>query len=242
MRFARKAAGIVALGVGVLAADALATSLQISPVLIEMPAHANAVGMTLTNPGDEPVYGQVRVYRWDQSVLDDTLEPTQEIVASPPLVKVPPHGEQLIRLIRPVREPVSVERSFRVLIDEIPQPGTVASDSITIRLRYSVPVFVQPPALAGAPVLSWQLKRAGEGWLLCATNSGERHGQVGEVTVVTDRGEQALNQGLLGYVLPGHERHWKVPLADASIRGPLRLRAKINGQSEEATVQVLPSE
>ena len=53
----------------------------------------------LRNPDAMPVYGQVRVYAWEQRGGDDVL-PTDEIQVSPPIIQVRPGGEQLVRLAR----------------------------------------------------------------------------------------------------------------------------------------------
>ena len=52
------------------------------PVTIEFGTDDTATGITLRNPGERPVYGQVRVFRWDQADGKDTLTPTQDLVAA----------------------------------------------------------------------------------------------------------------------------------------------------------------
>ena len=47
-------------------------------------AAAGASGIMLRNPDAMPVYGQVRVYAWEQRGGDDVLLPTDEIQVSPP--------------------------------------------------------------------------------------------------------------------------------------------------------------
>ena len=61
-----------------------AATLQISPVMVEMAPQQGASGIMLRNPDAMPVYGQVRVYAWEQRGGDDVLLPTDEIQVSPP--------------------------------------------------------------------------------------------------------------------------------------------------------------
>lgn len=222
-----------------MCAAAQASSLQISPVTVDMPSDANAVGITLSNPGDQPLYGQVRVFRWGQNDTDDTLDATKDIVASPPLIQVAPHSDQLVRLVRQAHDTVPTEQSFRVLIDEIPRPGAEATNGVTIRLRYSVPIFIHPAGAIGKPNLSWQLLRGAQGWLLRVANTGDRHGQIGAATLATAGKTITLNKGLLGYVLAGHTQQWKIDLdPGAALQSPLTIRANVNGQPSEAAVAV----
>ena len=239
MSFVRARRFVFATAVVVACAATHATSLQISPVTVDMSSDANAVGITLSNPGDQPLYGQVRVFHWGQNDAGDTLDATPDMVASPPLIQVAPHSEQLVRLVRPSHGAVTTEQSFRVLIDEIPRPGSEASNGVTIRLRYSVPIFIHPAGAIGKPALSWQLLRGSQGWLLRVANAGNRHGQIGEVQLATAGKTLTLNKGLLGYVLAGHTQQWKIDLApETALRGPLTIRANINGQPSEAAVAV----
>ncbi|MBE1162027.1 fimbrial biogenesis chaperone [Dyella acidiphila] len=222
-----------------LCAAAQATSLQISPVTVDMPSDANAVGITLSNPGTQPLYGQVRVFRWGQNDTGDTLDATQDIVASPPLIQVAPHSDQLVRLVRQTQDAVATEQSYRILIDEIPHAGSDETNGVTIRLRYSVPIFIHPAGAIGKPNLSWQLLHDAQGWLLHVANTGNRHGQIGEVKLLAGGKTLTLNKGLLGYVLAGREQQWKVALdPQLALQGPLTLHAMINGQAIDATVSV----
>ena len=239
MPFVKAWRSVFAAVVAAACAAAQAASLQISPVTVDMPSDANAVGITLSNPGDQPLYGQVRVFRWRQGDTGDTLDATGDMVASPPLIQVAPHSDQLVRLVRRSHGAVTTEQSFRVLIDEIPRPGTEAANGVTIRLRYSVPIFIHPAGPIGKPDLSWQLLHGPQGWLLRVANAGNRHGQIGEVKLVAAGRTLILNKGLLGYVLAGRTQQWKIDLAPGTaLQGPLTIRANITGRPGEATVAV----
>ncbi|MBK3809088.1 MAG: molecular chaperone [Paraburkholderia nemoris] len=219
---------------------AQAATLQISPVMVDMSADANATGITLKNPGEKPLFGQVRVFRWDQASGEDTLTPTQDLVASPPLIQIGAHADQLVRLVRTTAQPSNAEQGYRVLIDELPEPDAAPTSGVTIRLRYSVPVFVEPSVDIGQPKLSWHLSRGAQGWLLRVDNSGKKRAQIAAVQLIDNAGNAyVINKGLLGYALAGRERHWPVTLPDnAGQSGPLKVRAAVNSLPAEATVNV----
>ncbi len=220
--------------------SAQAATLQISPVMVDLQSNESATGITLRNPGDRPLYGQVRVYRWDQSNRDETLTPTQELVASPPLIQIAAQADQLVRLVRTSPAPVAAEQSYRILIDELPAPDTAATSGVMIRLRYSVPVFVEPAGKAAQPVLSWHLVRDGQGWDLRVDNAGQRRAQIAAVQLVDSAGKvHEINKGLLGYALAGRMRQWPIRLpADADMSGAVKVRAAVNSLPAEAVVTV----
>ncbi len=215
-----------------------ASTLQISPVTVDLSPGENASGITLRNPGDTPLYGQVRVFRWDQANGDDVLTPTTDLAASPPLIQIPAHSDQLIRLVRAIPAPPSGEQSYRLLIDELPAPDEPVANGVTIRLRYSVPVFVEPAGTAGVPVLSWHLMHDNGHWVLRVDNSGSRRAQIAAVQLLDGTGNPYdINKGLLGYALAGRGRQWQVTLPpDTAPSGVMKIRAQVNALPAEATL------
>lgn len=224
-----------------LAGPVQAAMLQISPVTIEMAPGQNAAGLTLDNPGDQAIYGQVRVFRWDQSQGDDALSPTQDVVASPPLIQIQPNGEQLVRLIKTADKPSTSEQSYRILIDELTPEDMGPSSGVMIRMRYSVPVFIQPSGRSAPAALDWRLSRHGQDWTLQARNTGGRRAQISDVQLIAGSGKTIdLNKGLLGYALARKERRWEISLpANTVLDKDFRIRAIVNTIAQEDAIQLI---
>jgi len=223
-----------ALCVGWAAAVSQAATLQITPVTIELPPSAAAASMTLSNPGGRPIYGQVRTYRWTQENGTDVMTPTDALAASPPLLQIGANAEQLIRLVRTSRGTPAAEESYRVLIDELPAPGTPVDNGVTIRLRYSVPVFVEPDAAQASPRLDWRVEPDGTGMRLAVDNRGGRRAQISAVRLVDARGVvHEVTRGLLGYALAGSTRRWPLKL-NADAAALVRVQATVNAQPVDA--------
>lgn len=231
----RAAVTSVALAVACLAGGAAsAANLQISPVSITFKAGQGAAGITLQNQGDTPVYGQVRAYAWSQKDGEDALAETTELVVSPPIIEIAPRATQTIRLVLRTPAGAGNERSYRLLIDEIPR-GESPESGVDIRLRYSVPVFV-PPVTAATPALAWRVFRTGDDWMLTVANSGALHAQLGTTVLRNGAGQDfAISKGLLGYVLPGQQRTWKLPVdKNAALDGKLAVETTVNARPEAA--------
>ncbi|WP_321790504.1 molecular chaperone [Burkholderia pyrrocinia] len=216
------------------AAVASAATLQISPVTIELPTSATAASVALSNPGALPIYGQVRTYRWTQENGADVMTPTDALAASPPLLQIGANAEQVIRLVRTVRDTPAAEESYRVLIDELPVPGAPVANGITIRLRYSVPVFVEPATAPAPPRLDWRIEHDAQGLRLAVENRGGRRAQIAAVRLVDAQGTaHDVTRGLLGYALAGSTRHWPLKL-DANAAPFVRIQATVNTQPVDA--------
>ncbi|RUL77754.1 molecular chaperone [Dyella choica] len=212
-----------------------ASSLQISPVMIELRHSEGAAILTLRNPGDQSLYGQVRVFRWEQGGSQDNLSATQELVASPPLIEIPAHGEQYVRLVRSEQGNPIEEQSYRLLIDELPAADNAGENGVTIRLRYSVPVFVEPEGMTGAPTLSWHVRHGADGWWLRVTNTGRRRARISMVQFIAADGKAStVDKGLLGYALAGRSMQWRVNLdSQGALKTPIVIRANVNALAVE---------
>lgn len=213
-----------------------AANLQISPVTITMRAEQSSAGITLQNLGDAPLFGQVRVFLWDQANGEEALTPTQELVASPPIVEIAANSRQTIRLVRTQAGSAPQERTYRVLIDEVARDDDPARSGVDIRLRYSVPVFVLPSGVPGKEALDWQVYRKDGEWMLRVQNSGNFHAQIGSLTLTNQAGKDfVISSGLFGYVLAGRMRVWRLPVPkDAALQGPLAIAVNVNAKASVA--------
>lgn len=215
------------------AAGVQGANLQISPVTLNFRAEQGAAGINLQNLGDQPMYGQVRVFAWDQRDGEETLAPTQELVASPPIVEIAANSRQTIRLVRAQTGPVAQEKTYRVLIDEVSRDDDTGRSGVDIRLRYSVPVFVLPAGAPGKEVLDWQVFRNKGEWMLRIRNSGNFHAQIGAMTFTNQAGKEfVISKGLFGYVLAARMRVWRLPVGgEAELDGPLSIAVNVNAKA-----------
>lgn len=235
---ARMVGLLVAAWLGWLPASvATAANLQISPVMIILRAGQGATGITMQNMGEAPVYGQVRVFLWEQKDGDDVLTPSQDVVASPPIIQIGPKSSQIIRLVRRSEQLPASELTYRILIDEIPKDENGPASGVDIRLRYSVPMFVLPADERAAPSLAWTVFKKDGFWMLRVRNSGTQRAQIGALELSNAAGKQfEIASGLFGYVLAGRVREWRLPTSgDADLNGTLAVKANINARPTSAS-------
>lgn len=221
----------------VLSCTAKASSWSVSPTRFELIAPNVASVMTLRNNGKDPVNVQIRIFRWTQVNGVERLEPTMDVVASPPATRLTPFNEYLVRLVRVARKPVAAEESYRLLVDELPRPAQSGNGVIDFTVRFSVPVFFRNPD-AAASRISWSLRQTKQGLVLTATNTGSSKLRLSDVEI-----EQAgrtivkLNQ-LAGYVLGGATMEFPLDNAKPLVAGPVRLKAQSDAGAIEADVSV----
>jgi fimbrial chaperone protein len=224
-------ATLISLGF-LLSGEVQAASLEISPVIVNLAADQNATTIEVKNRGGAPVAVQARPYGWSQTGDEDNLTPTQDIIISPPIFTVPAGASQTVRLLlRGVTE-AGGERSYRLLLDQVP-PANTENKQIEMALRVSLPVMVASAA-STPPLLQWRAEHGPGGEIqLMAVNSGHAYEKVSAIDVTLPDGThpKLTLRGKNSYVLAGAQRHWVV---QGRIAGPLRLSVTTRaGKSEE---------
>jgi len=187
-----------------------AASLQVAPVLVEVPAPGAAATLKLRNEGNRPLDAQIRIFHWTQVDGADVLTPTNDVAASPPLASLRPNADYTIRVVRTRKEPVTKEESYRLLIDELPAPNGSQGTAVNIALRYSIPVFFTVPGTP--PKLSWELQQRAKQPAIAVSNAGDRRIRLARLKFADGKGGTAsFGEGLAGYVLGHSTRVWAVP-------------------------------
>jgi fimbrial chaperone protein len=220
-------------------ATAMASSFSATPMNVEIHAPGSTSTVTIKNDGDQALTTQIRVFRWSQVNGVEKLEPTTDVVASPPMGNVAAKSEQVIRLVRVSKKLVDAEESYRVFVDEVPDLARRKSGQVGIAVRYSIPAFIIPPAAASSQV-SWALERAGDVTAIVATNTGGRRVKVSALTLKDSAGKAvSFGEGLNGYVLARSSMRWVIPgnAPKLSLNGPVTVTARgddgpINAQAK----------
>jgi fimbrial chaperone protein len=188
-----------------------AASLQVAPVSIEVQAPGAAATITLRNEGTNPLNAQIRVFRWTQANGQEKLEPTDDVVASPPLATLPPKTDYTVRLVRVTKRPIATGESYRLFVDELPDPKAQQNRVVTLVMRYSIPVFFYPPDTADAK-LAWSVEQRSGRVYVSATNAGDRHVRISALMLRDGNGTTAsFGNGLTGYVLGRSTMRWEIP-------------------------------
>ena len=219
-----------------------AATLQVSPILIQFYKGTQSQPIWLTNQGKSPLRAQVRVYRWTQTEEGELLEATNEIMASPPVMEVGAGQRQLLRIVRRNIAPMIGEESFRIIVDELPDPDattTSEASALNFLLRYSIPAFISPDS---AP--SKNLAHQAYGQVLKdplrikITNSGKSRIRAARLVYESANG-QTINilDGLIGYVLANKQRTWELPSSAASLPSGM-FKMKIANDTGEHTLQM----
>lgn len=216
------------LGAALLASEALATGIQITPTRVDLDGERRVVALTLENATDRNISFQTELFEWTQTNDGDHYEPTSDLLVTPPIFTVPAGEQQLLRI--GLRRPPDRERelSYRLFIQELPESTPEEFTGLQMVLRMSLPVFVAPAQGSSDPDLTWRLGYDEDGQpRLEVRNSGNGHAQI--TNLALQIGDRRIEPGSMFYVLPNARQYRPLPdsIADP---GDIEVSARINGK------------
>jgi fimbrial chaperone protein len=215
---------------------AIAGTMQVSPINIELAAGVSSTTENLENKGTAMITAQVRIFKWEQTDGKETLTPTTDVVASPPALKIEPGGKATIRIVRLSKAPIVGEESYRLIIDDIPPPPDKAGDSVSFAVRHAIPVFFQAPGIKTQ--LSWTASIHGDNLELSASNAGALHARLAQLVVKSAGKQVAALNGLAGYVIGHDVTHWIFKVKGIQVGSTLALKAAGNDGPIDTTIVV----
>src|SRR5207248_2984438 len=76
----------------------------------------------------------------------DDLQPTDDLILSPPISRLAPISRQTFRLLRTGAPPAGEQQTYRLFVREVPDAKPRGEgNAVQITLAFSLPVFITPP-------------------------------------------------------------------------------------------------
>lgn len=225
----------------VLCAGRALADVHVGPTLLTLTEKQTVGALTLTNRGDKSTTFEARMFRWDITDNQDDLEPTRELLVSPPVFTLAAGDSQTVRVALIKEFPQQTEASYRLIFRELPsasQEGPVIG--LQVALQISIPVFVLPAT--AAPVnLNWQAyTNDQEELVVAAENRGGRHLKFTHLLPQQASGASLAEpwQGLY-YLLPGTRREWVfAPAIRLQTGDPVVLTTRTGRDEQDVRVQL----
>jgi fimbrial chaperone protein len=185
-----------------------AGSFTVNPVRVTLSAGQRVAAITVHNSGTEASVIQLETLRWTQQSGRDTLVPSTEILATPPIFTLQPGASQIVRVGLLRAADARRELTYRLILREVPPPQPIAQ-GLRVALAISMPVFVTStrPSFAN---IEWRAESLANGRIvLRVTNIGAAHIQIGSLELSSAKGASPfIRQNVATYVLPGNMRSW----------------------------------
>jgi fimbrial chaperone protein len=213
---------------------AQAGSFSVNPVRVTLSATQTVGAITVRNEGTEAAVIQLETQSWTQRDGVDVLAPSNDVLATPPILTIPPGGSRIVRVGLRRAPDAQREVTYRLFLREVPPPQALAQ-SLRVALLIRMPIFVMP-AKEPAPQIQWRAARTRDGQIRVeARNAGSAHVQLGQLDIaLAASGEKVATRNMSEYVLPDNQRSWMVSAKSAPPVGTL---LHISSQADTGIVQ-----
>lgn len=183
---------------------------RVTPIRLDLGKDAKSGAVTVFNESDERLQLQMKAFEWTQDLEGkDRYEETGDILFFPRIMIFDGKGEKILRA--GIKGPPSgKEKTYRLFLQEIPEPKQAEGAQVAIAIRFGLPVFVKPlkedvrGEIAG-------LSMGGAVVTAVAKNTGNVHFLIREVLIrgKSAKGEEIFSKELKGwYLLAGVSRSY----------------------------------
>ncbi len=228
------ATALVAAGCTVL--SSFAGTFSVTPVRIFMSPRDRAVAVTVTNEGDDELVMQADIYTWKQKAAGtDDLALSDDLILSPPILKIPGHAKQVVRLAMVSPPDVAQQLTYRLIVREIPEAHAADKKvQLQVALAFSMPVFITPPG-AKRDVSCTLARSAPDAVTASCSNRGNAYAQPRDMTLTGANGEKLAEENVPAYILPGITRTFEIKRKEGAIpAGPAKLAVNFDDGTSQA--------
>lgn len=206
--------GLVAF-VGLVPRRAWAGTFDVHPIRVELSERrGKSALLTVTNRGKEAIRLQASAFAWSQSESGEIeLAETSDIILFPSIITIAPGSSRKIRVGTNASAGI-IEKTYRVIVEEMPSPTEEISNAIRIRTRLSIPIFLQPKRTEASPQIEDVKVKNGE---LSVTVRNKGNASVilhkVDVTARNADGDVVFTKDLAGwYLLASGKRVYRLPI------------------------------
>lgn len=225
----------VALFFGNMATPVWAGVFSVTPVRVFMTVKDRGVAISLSNEGDTVIALQADISVWRQkSDGTDELVLTEDLILSPPILKLAPNARQVVRLALLTPPDATRQLTYRMLVREVPE-ATAPKEGmmeIPIALVLSIPVFITPE-VAKRELHCTLLRTDAVNVSASCNNTGTAYAQLREITLLADDKPVAKFQGG-SYILPGATKQIALKAEQPIAAGAVTLQLVFDDSKSES--------
>ena len=225
-----------------IALPAVAGVFSVTPVRIFMTPHDRAIAVTVTNEGDDELVMQADIYTWKQKPTgEDDLALSEDLVLSPPILKIGPKGRQVVRLAAVAAPKSDRQLTYRLIVREVPEAKAADKNiQLQVALAFSLPVFITPQGVKRD--LDCKVERAAPDKVSATCeNRGEAYAQPRELALLDGAGHKVASRDNGLYLLPGIRRTFELRKGDGPIpAGGFKLAVTLDDGTTQSYDASLP--
>jgi len=209
--------------------DTFSAEFRVTPIRLEFDRGVKSGVIKIINEGDDKLNVQMKAMEWTQDAEGkDQYTDTNDIIFFPRIMTIDKNEERILRAgikIPAIRQ----ERTYRLFIEEIPNPKKGEGANVAIAIRFGVPIFSKPVKdEAKGEIEKIDLSKG----TLNATvkNRGNAHFIINSIDVKgrNAKGGEIFSKELSGwYLLSGASRVYSTPVPQEVCKDLVKLDVEV---------------
>lgn len=201
-----------------ICSNAIAATYGVSPLSVSFSGKQKSSMVTVVNEDKRPISLRVKAMAWTQDETGaDLYTNTSELIFFPKRLDLAPGEKRVIR-IGINKNDVTVEKAYRLYIEELPPAVMTESDStrLSVLVTFGLPVFIVPEQVTSGLQLG-SATVSGGSLKLSVMNDGRQHARLSRVML---KDGSVVTESIDGrYVFPGITKTISIPLSAALCNG-----------------------
>lgn len=222
---------------------------RVAPIRLVFDRGTKSGVITITNEGEKKLHVQMKAFEWNQDAEGkDQYVETNDIIFFPRMMILDKKEERILRA--GIKIPATTkEKTYRLFIEETPQPKKEEGVNIAIAIRFGVPLFAKPfKEVIKGVIENIELSKA----LLNVRvkNIGNVHFTIHVINIKgkNSNGEEIFSKELSGwYLLNNVSRNYMAPIPEELCKNISKLdievktnRFNMNGALDVVQAMCLP--
>ena len=222
---------------------------RVTPIRLDFDRNTKSGVINIINEADEKLNVQMKAFEWTQDGEGkDQYTETNDIIFFPRIMVLEKKEERILRA--GIRIPATTkEKTYRLFIEEIPEPKKTEGVNVAIAIRFGAPIFVKPiKEEVKGEIEKIELSKGVLNTLV--KNRGNSHFIINSINVKgkNAKGEDLFSKELSGwYLLSGISRLYATPIPQEVCKDLSKLdievktdRFNLNGKLDVDQAMCLP--
>lgn len=223
---------------------------RVTPIRLDFDKEAKSAVITVSNDSADKVHLQIKAMEWVQDAEGkDKYNDTSDIVYFPKIMVLEKNEEKILRAgIKTAA--LEKEKTYRLFIEEIPEPSKAEGAKVAIALRFGVPIFVKPQKEETKGEIEKLEMSKGGALKAVVKNSGNVHFMISSINIKgkNKAGDEIFSKELSGwYLLNGISRPYITQIPHDTCKDLERFNVEVktkefnlNGKLDVDTAMCLP--
>ncbi|HKZ56987.1 MAG TPA: fimbria/pilus periplasmic chaperone [Thermodesulfovibrionales bacterium] len=139
-----KKLALTLIGLSLSIGQAYSSEWRVAPIRLDFDQGTKSGVITVSNDSSEKVHLQIKAAEWIQDAEGkDKYSDTSDLVYFPKIMILDKNEEKVLRTGIKASS-VEKEKTYRLFIEEIPQPSKAEGASVAVAIRFGVPIFIKP--------------------------------------------------------------------------------------------------